>query len=123
MRKIIGLSAAVVALSGCMPMPIEQSEPYRHLTVDMPLRDVYENIMKHPYCSFGAKPDGEYDSYEGRFFVKLITWPQQLEMGAISGQALDDGKTLLHVHNQASIQKPQVNIEPYVTRLLTGSCK
>ncbi len=86
-------------------------------------RDVYENLMKYPYCSPLNRTLGEYDKHDDTFFVKAASSFGTNGFGGVSGEPAKPSGTLLKVRRGAGKPGPQPDIEMYISRLLTGSCK
>lgn len=124
MKRLISLAALTLAIVGCAPIPIEQTEPYRSLEVDMPAREVYDNLLRYPYCGAFTHTEGTWDGTGyGSFVVRSVINTTIAVNGGITGKGIGPNKTVLNVHRAGKIRKPLSDIEVYINRLLTGSCK
>lgn len=94
--------------------------PYTVVTVDMPLREIYDN--PYPYCGFNWGLVSDYDAYTKTFAVKIRqNWLNPPFADLISGRALDDSKTELRL---TSIEKWETPIsQRFLNRLQTGKCE
>lgn len=122
LHRLFGIAVVGAVLGGCAVPPLEQMPPYKVVTVDMPVREAYENLNKFPYCGFNWELVSDYDAYTKTFAVKIRqNWLNPPFADLISGRALGDSRTELRL---TSIEKWETPIsQKFLNRLQTGKCE
>lgn len=120
MKKMIGAALVMLMTSGCAIPPIDQTPPYRKLVVNKPAQVVFEDLTRYPYCAMLERTTG-YWRPDGSFLIKRHHTTNDVGTGGVIGRPIDDNRTLLTVHTLRGKQSKEM--ERYITRLQTGSCK
>lgn len=120
--RLFGIAFFGAVLGGCASAPLEHREPYKVVTVDKPLREVYESLNAYPYCGVNWILDSGYDTYAKTFVIKIRqNWINPPDADLISGRAVDDSKTELRL---TTLEKWQTPIsQKFLNRLQTGKCE
>lgn len=120
--RLFGIVFFGSVLGGCAVPPLEQVPPYKVVTVDMPVREAYDNLNKFPYCGVNWELVSDYDTYTKTFAVKIKqNWINTPYADLISGKAVGDSRTELRL---ASIEKWETPIsQQFLNRLQTGKCE
>lgn len=113
------------ATTGCALAPLESRQPYKEVTVDQPLRQVYKNLKAYPYCGKTSwRQTASIDPEEGTFEIYFVNNSPLNQGGAptdlIIGQTIEGGKTRLKMISWETWITPIS--QEFVNRLQTGRC-